>query len=64
MLYNIIAAIGLVLIIEGILPFLAPHLWRRMVSAISKQNDQVLRISGLVCMIIGLVVLVVAHIYI
>ena len=64
MLYNIIAAIGLVLIIEGILPFLAPHLWRRMVSAIAKQNDQALRISGLICMVVGLVVLVIAHIYI
>ncbi|KDM90293.1 DUF2065 domain-containing protein [Photobacterium galatheae] len=39
-------AVGLVLILEGLGPMLAPRGWREMVSQLSRQNDQTLRRIG------------------
>jgi uncharacterized protein len=49
-----LTAIGLVFIIEGLTPFLAPRLWRRAMQQMLMQNDRGLRIFGLVSMLIGL----------
>ena len=61
MSYSIIAAIALVCIIEGILPFAAPNLWRNMVRKMASQPTRSLRIIGFVLMLLGVVILVVAH---
>lgn len=61
MSYSIIAAIALVCIIEGILPFAAPNLWRNMVKKISHQPTRSLRIMGFVLMILGVIILIIAH---
>jgi uncharacterized protein len=63
MAYNIIAAIGLVLLIEGILPFLAPRFWRMFVLQFSVQSDRILRITGLFSMLVGLLILVLLRRY-
>ena len=47
-------AISLVLIIEGVLPFLAPGTWRKLILAVSAESDQNLRMSGLLLMATGL----------
>lgn len=47
-------AFGLVFIIEGLLPFLAPHLWRNAMQQMVSQNDRALRIFGLISMCLGL----------
>ncbi|MDX1304499.1 DUF2065 domain-containing protein [Photobacterium sp.] len=39
-------AIGLVLVVEGLGPLLAPRGWREMVSQLSQQNDNALRRIG------------------
>ena len=39
-------AIGLVLVVEGLGPLLAPRGWREMVSQLSQQNDNTLRRIG------------------
>lgn len=39
-------ALGLVLILEGLGPLLAPRGWREMVSQLSQQNDNTLRRIG------------------
>lgn len=54
MLYPFIWAIGLVFVIEGLLPFLAPRFWRQMMQQMLMQNDRMLRTFGLVSMLIGL----------
>jgi uncharacterized protein YjeT (DUF2065 family) len=46
-------AFCLMLVIEGILPFLYPTRWRRLVASIAMVSDRHLRIVGLVSMIIG-----------
>ena len=61
MSYVIVADIGLFFLFEGILPFIAPKLWRRMVSVMAQQSDRSLHITGLICMLIGLFLLYIAH---
>ena len=48
------AALALVLVLEGILPFLNPAAVRRMLEAVSQVDDRSMRISGLVSMMAGL----------
>ncbi len=51
------AALALVLVLEGVLPFLSPAVVRRMLEAVSQVDDRSMRISGLVSMMAGLVLL-------
>ena len=51
------AAVALVLVVEGMLPFLKPERWRRVMHIIAKQTDQSLRIMGLVSMLLGVLLL-------
>lgn len=48
------AALALVLVLEGILPFLAPAQWKHAVRQIAEANDATLRMIGLGCMVVGL----------
>lgn len=50
-------AISLVFVLEGLMPFLLPHVWRRAMAQMIIQNDKTLRTFGLVSMLIGLVLL-------
>jgi uncharacterized protein len=63
MAYIIIAAIALLLILEGFLPFVAPKLWRHMVMSMAGQSDKALRITGLVLMLLGVGMFILAHNY-
>jgi uncharacterized protein YjeT (DUF2065 family) len=56
-----ITAIGLLFVFEGMLPFLSPHFWRRLMQQMFIQSDQALRIMGLVSMLIGLLLVCIAH---
>jgi uncharacterized protein YjeT (DUF2065 family) len=49
-----VTAVGLLFVFEGILPFLSPRFWRKMMQQLSLQNDRVLRVMGLISMLIGL----------
>ncbi len=46
-------ALCLVLVFEGMLPFLTPQHWRQTIMQISRLSDQQLRIMGFVSMLIG-----------
>jgi len=52
-------AVCLMLIIEGILPFLYPDRWRQLVESLATTTDRSLRIMGFVSMMLGLVLLLV-----
>ena len=54
-------ALALVFVLEGLLPFLAPHRWRRVMQNMSLQPDRTLRIIGLVSMLIGVGMLYLLH---
>jgi len=47
-------ALALVLVIEGLLPFLSPAGWRRMFSQILQLGDGQIRFLGLCSMVVGL----------
>ena len=51
-------AFCLVLVIEGVNPYLYPQRWRSMVSQLGTMSDQTLRTFGLVSMLLGTVLLV------
>jgi hypothetical protein len=55
------AALALVLIIEGILPFLSPRTWRQMVIGVAQQQDKVIRNVGLGSMLLGVAMLYWVH---
>lgn len=54
---DLLIALALVLIIEGILPFLNPQAMRNVMKSMAELDDKSLRVSGLVSMIIGLILL-------
>jgi uncharacterized protein YjeT (DUF2065 family) len=52
-------AIALLLILEGLLPFLAPRLWREAFARLTLLTDGQLRFIGLVAIGFGIVSLIV-----
>lgn len=46
-------AFCLMLVFEGIIPFLYPHRWRSLVASLATVNDKQLRSMGLVSMVLG-----------
>jgi uncharacterized protein YjeT (DUF2065 family) len=56
----LVAAIALMLVIEGILPFTAPKIWRETFRTLTEMSDGQIRFAGLVSMMIGLVILFLA----
>jgi uncharacterized protein len=48
------AAIALVLVVEGLLPFLAPRLWRESFAKLVTLSDGQLRFIGLASILMGL----------
>ncbi len=54
---SIIPALALVLVIEGMLPFLSPKNWREAMSQAARLPDNVLRILGFVSMLVGVIIL-------
>jgi hypothetical protein len=57
---DLFAALALVLVIEGVLPFVAPRLWRDMFRQVTELSEQQIRFVGLASMLAGVVVLVVS----
>ena len=57
MWHDLTVAFCLMLVIEGIIPFLAPSRWRSMVEYLAEIDDRGMRIMGLVSMLIGTAVL-------
>ena len=58
---DLLAALALVLIIEGVLPFLNPTGFRRTMEMISQLEDSILRFVGLTAMIAGCLLLYVVR---
>jgi len=53
----LLTALALMLIIEGLLPFLAPGFWRETFRRITEMSDGQLRFVGLTSMLGGLLLL-------
>ncbi len=57
MWHDLLAALALVLVIEGMLPFLNPGAMRKIMRTMSEMDNHSLRISGLVSMALGVAML-------
>jgi len=54
---DLLAALALVLVIEGMVPFLNPQSLRRLLETVSQLDDRTLRITGFISMLCGVVML-------
>ncbi len=58
---NLIIAFCLMLIIEGMIPFIAPDLWRSLLLTLKDMDDNQIRMLGLVLMISGTALLLIIN---
>ena len=56
---DVAVALALVLVLEGMLPFLSPSAWRSAFKKLVKMSDGQLRFFGLTSMIVGLIALLI-----
>ena len=56
---TLLLAFGLMLVLEGILPFLAPAKWRETFQRLIQLSDGQIRFIGLTSMLIGLFLLMI-----
>jgi len=57
---TLLMAFALMLVIEGLLPFLAPNVWRETFRRILQLSDGQIRFFGLTSMLAGLILLLVS----
>lgn len=55
---NLLLAFALMLVLEGLLPLLAPNAWREMFRRLTGFRDGQIRFVGLVSVLVGLALLV------
>jgi uncharacterized protein YjeT (DUF2065 family) len=60
---DLLAAMCLVLVFEGLLPFVNPQAWRRAARVLADLDDRTLRVIGAVSIVIGLVLLQIIRSY-
>ena len=58
MFATLLMALGLMLVLEGVLPFLAPRVWRETFRRITELADGQLRFMGLASMLVGLLIII------
>jgi len=58
---DILTAFALLLIIEGLLPMIAPQAWQKAMQELSRHNPKVIRIGGIVSMLAGAFLLQFLH---
>jgi len=56
---TLLMAFGLMLVIEGLLPFVAPRIWRDTFRRVTEMADGQLRFVGLTSIIIGLAMILI-----
>jgi uncharacterized protein YjeT (DUF2065 family) len=58
---TLLTAFALMLVIEGVLPFLVPALWRETFRRLTEMSDGQIRFIGLTSMLAGLMLLYIAR---
>ena len=61
MWHELLIALALVMVLEGIVPFLSPRTMRRMLLTAAEMDDRSLRIGGLIAMVLGVLTLYVVN---
>lgn len=55
---HLLLAFALMLVLEGVLPFVAPNAWRETFRRLIRLSDGQIRFVGLTSMLVGLVLLI------
>ena len=55
----LLLAVALMLVLEGMLPFLAPRVWREAFRRLTELSDGQLRFLGMTSMLVGIILLMV-----
>ncbi|WP_133510920.1 DUF2065 domain-containing protein [Candidatus Thiosymbion oneisti] len=61
MWHDLLVAFALLLVLEGVWPFLSPDSLRRTLLLMTEQDSRSLRVTGLVSMVVGVVLLYVVN---
>ncbi len=61
MVTTFIVSIGLMLVLEGIMPLLSPKSWRQTFERLVTMTDGQLRFIGMASMLLGLLILILFH---
>ncbi len=61
MLEWLVGALALMLVLEGLLPFLSPQLWRQMFEKATRLSNGQIRFVGLCSLLAGLLLLAVGR---
>ena len=61
MWHELLIALALVMVLEGIVPFLSPRAMRRMLLTAAETDDRSLRIGGFIAMVLGVLTLYVVN---
>ncbi len=61
MLDEFLVAFALLLVFEGIMPFLNPSGWRNSLRQVSEMDDKTLRLIGFISMVLGVILLYLVH---
>ncbi|GAA5179962.1 DUF2065 domain-containing protein [Niveibacterium umoris] len=58
---TLLMAFALMLVLEGLLPFIAPGVWRKVFLQVARLADGQIRFIGLTSMLVGLIFLILSH---
>lgn len=58
---HLFIAFSLMLVLEGIIPFLYPQRWRQMVARLAEVDNRQLRNAGFISMLCGVVLLYIVN---
>lgn len=58
---DLLLALALLLVIEGLLPFLNPAGFKQAMQMISQMNEKQLRISGFISMMLGVLIMYIVN---
>ena len=61
MWHDLAVAFCLMLVIEGIMPFIAPQRWRRLIQMLDQIDDTTMRMIGLGSMLTGTILLLIIN---
>ena len=61
MWHDFLVAIALVLVIEGVMPFLSPDAVRKALLVVAQMDNGALRFTGLTSMVLGVVLLYIVN---
>ena len=59
MIDSLLVAFALMLVLEGVLPFLAPTTWRETFRRLTQMSDGQIRFLGLTSMLAGIILLMI-----